>query len=121
MQEMINMFEKSSEQAMASARRIAEINAQTVDKLFQQQTSLAAFYLDIGTRGLELMTKAKGYQDLLAGQTALLRECNERGMDALRQGYTLANETGAVYGEFAEATLKQASEQAAQAGKQAAA
>jgi len=115
MKDMIEMIEQSTETAMESARKVAELNLRTFDKYFQQQTELAAFYMEIGTRGLEMMAKAKGYQDWLAGQTALLRECNERGLDALRQGYAMANEAGAAYGDLAQAGIQQARQQAAQA------
>lgn len=114
--EIIEMFEKSSETVMDSARKIGEMNQRTFDKLFQQQADLAAFYLDAGTRGLELMSKAKGYQDLMAGQVALMRECGERGMTALREGVAFANESTAEYGNLAQESFQQAQEQAARAG-----
>lgn len=113
--EMIEMFEKSTETVMESARKFGEFNQRAFDKLFQQQADLAAFYLDASTRGLELMTKAKGYQDLLAGQTALMRECGERNMAALREGMTFANESGAEFGNLAQESFKQAQEQIARA------
>ncbi len=84
--EIIELIEQSTETAMESARRIGELNQRTFEKMFQYQADLAAFYMDASARGLELITKAKGYQDLMAGQTALLRECGERNMAALREG-----------------------------------
>lgn len=114
MKPMITLFEQSTEFTLQSARRIAETNARAFDQMLRQQTELAAHYLDLGTRGIDLMSKAKGYQDLLAGQGALLRECGERGLDSLRQGYTLANEIGTVYGELAQEGVKLAREQAAE-------
>ena len=80
--QIIEMFEQTTATAMESARKIGELNQRTFDKMFQQQADLAAFFMDASARGMELMTKAKGYQDLMAGQTALLRECGERGITA---------------------------------------
>jgi len=113
--EFIELIEQSTETAMESARRIGELNQRTCEKLFQQQADLAAFYMDASTRGLELFTKAKGYQDLMAGQTALLRECGERNMAALREGMAFANESGNEYGAMFQEGVKVAREQATRA------
>ena len=113
--EMLDLIEKSTETAMASARKIGELNQRTFEKLFQQQTELAAFYMDASVRGLELMTKAKGYQDLFAGQTALLRECGERNMAALRDGVAFANTSSNEYGVMFQEGVQLAKDQAAQA------
>ena len=113
--EIIDLIEKSTETAMASARKIGELNQRTFEKLFQQQADLAAFYMDASARGLELMSKAKGYQELIAGQTALMRECGERNMAALRDGMAFANVSSAEYGSMIQEGVKQAQEQAAQA------
>lgn len=100
--QMIEMMEKNTAVAMESVRKIGELNQRSFDKLFQQQADLAAFFMDAGARGLELMTKAKGYQDLLAGQTALMRECGERGINAVRANIDLANEASTEYGNLAK-------------------
>lgn len=109
------MIEKTTETTMESARKIGELNQRTFEKLFQYQADLAAFYMDAGARGLELMTKAKGYQDLIAGQTSLLRECGERNMAALRESMAFANESSTEYGAMIQEGVKMAQEQAARA------
>lgn len=114
--EFIELIEQSTEAAMESARRLGELNQRTFEKLFQQQADLAAFYMDAGARAMELMTKAKGYQDLLAGQTALLRECGERCLSAMREGMAFAQASGNEYGAVFQENLKRAQEQAARAG-----
>jgi phasin family protein len=113
--EMIELMEKTAETAMESARKIGELNQRTFEKLFQHQADLASFYMDASARGLELVTKAKGYQDLFAGQTTLLRECGERNLSALREGMAFANESGTEYGAMIQESVKMAQEQAARA------
>jgi hypothetical protein len=113
--EIIELLEQSTETAMDSARRIGDLNQRTFEKMFQYQADLAAFYMDASARGLELITKAKGYQDLMAGQTALLRECGERNMAALREGMAFANESGNEYGAMFQEGVKVAREQATRA------
>ncbi len=113
--EIIELIEKSSETALESARKVSELNQRTFARLFQQQADLATFYMDASARGLELMTKSRGYQDLLAGQTALMRECGERNMAALRDCIAFANESGNEYGALIQEGMKLAREQAAKA------
>ena len=113
--EFIEMIEKSTETALESARKVGELNQRTFEKLFQQQADLAAFYMDASARGLELMAKAKGYQDLLSGQTSLLRECGERNMAAIRDGIAFANESTTEYGAMIQEGVRMAQEQAARA------
>lgn len=113
--QMIEMFEKSTETAMESARKIGELNQRTFDKLFQQQAELATFFMDASARSMELLTKTKGYQDLMAGQTALMRECGERGISAVRTSIDFANESSSEYSKLAQESFKIAQEQAAKA------
>ena len=117
--EVIEIIEKSNEAVLEAVRKIAELNMRTFDKMFQQQAELAAFYMDAGARGMELVTKAKGYQDLMAGQTALAREMGERGMAAIRTGMTDAYATSSEYGNLVQEGVKLAQQQAAQASSAA--
>ena len=116
---IVEIVEKSNESVMEAARKFAELNLRTFDKMFQQQADLAAFYMDAGTRGLELVTKAKGYQELMAGQTALAREMGERSLAAVRTGMTDVYATSSEYSSLFQEGIKLASEQAAQASSAA--
>jgi len=113
--QIIEMFEKSTETTLESVRKIGELNQRTFDKLFQQQTELASFFMDASARSMELMTKAKGYQDLMAGQTALMRECGERGIAAVRSSLTFATESSTEYGDLAKEGVKTVQEQMSKA------
>lgn len=113
--EVIEMFEKSAETTMEAARKMGELNMRTFDKLFQAQADLAAFYMDASARSVEMLTKAKGYQDLMAGQVALARECGERCINAVREGVTFANETATEYNTLTQDGIKLAQDQMAQA------
>ncbi len=117
--QIVEMFEKTNETTLESARRLAELNQRAFDRLFQQQAELASFYLDASARGLELVTKAKGYQDLMAGQVALMRECGERNLAALREGVAFATVSSAEYGNLAREQYDLAQESLKQAAKSA--
>jgi len=112
--QVTEMIEKSNETVLEAIRKLAELNMRTFDKMFQQQADLAAYYMDAGTRGMELVTKAKGYQDLMAGQTALARELGERSIAAVRTGMTDIYATSSEYSSLLQDGIKLATEQVSQ-------
>jgi hypothetical protein len=112
--DVIEIIEKSNETVLEAVRKIAELNMRTFDKMFQQQAELAAFYVDVSARGMEMVTKARGYQDLMAGQTALARELGDRGMAAVRAGMTDVYATSNEYSSLFQEGIKLATEQVAQ-------
>lgn len=113
--DVIEMFEKTTATVMEASRKVGELNLRTLDKLFQQQADFAAFYMDASARSMELFTKAKGYQDLMAGQIAIMRECGERCLTAVRDSMAFANETVTEYSTMTQDGIKQAQEQMAEA------
>ena len=115
--DVIEIIEKSNESVLEAIRKITELNMRTFDKMFQQQAELAAYYMDASSRGMELITKAKGYQDLMAGQTALAREIGERNLSVVRNGMTDLQATGTEYGNLIQDGVKLAKEQATQASE----
>lgn len=113
--DVFELFEKTSASAMEASRKVGELNMRTFDRLFQQQADMAAFYMDASVRAMELFTKAKGYQDLMAGQVALLRECGERCITAARDGMAFTKESVTEYSAMTQEGIKQAQEQVAEA------
>lgn len=110
--QVMEIFEKSAETAMEAARKISELNMRTFEKLMQQQADLFSYTMDASARSFDLMTKAKGYQDLLAGQAGLVRECGERCIEVSRSSVTFASESAAEYGALVQEGLKLAQAQA---------
>ena len=69
----------------ASLKELGEISTKTFEKIGEQQLGLVNTYVDTGIKAVTLMTESKGYKDLLAGQTKLMTEYNEKMLDALRK------------------------------------
>lgn len=115
--EMIDMLSKNTEGAMEAAKKIGELNLRTMDRLMQQQNEMMALYMDITTRSLDLLGKAKGVQELSKGQTELSREFSERSLEVLRKGMDMVNETGAEYGALVKEGVQTAQTQAAEIAK----
>lgn len=101
--------------AFSSAKGLAEINLRTGEKLFQQQLALTEAWLAIGTRNLELLSKAKGYQELLSGQATLAQECNQQLLDGYQSAAKVVTEATQAYGEWVDDGMKTAAENVKQA------
>ncbi|MFH0343631.1 MAG: phasin family protein [Chromatiales bacterium] len=69
----------------ASLKELGEIGTKTFEKIGEQQLGLVSTYVDTGIKHATLMTESKGYKDLLAGQTKLMTEYNEKMLDAMRK------------------------------------
>ncbi|MGF1644947.1 MAG: phasin family protein, partial [Thiotrichales bacterium] len=109
--ELFELATKMSQSVLDSAQKLSELNVKTLDKVVAQQSALASAYFDASTKGLELMSKAKGYQELLAGQAQLMRELGETVMNSVKQGASTLNEVRTEYSALAETNVKVAQEQ----------
>ncbi len=115
--EIIELFTKSTETAIEAGRKITELNMRTFERLMQQQADVAATYMDMATKGMTLFSKAKGMQDLIAGQAELSREFGERSMEIMRKGMAVANESGSEYTSLVQEGVKTAQERINEATK----
>lgn len=106
MKELFEVFESSMQSMLDSSKKLAELNLRSFDMAMQHQANLVGIYMDHGIKGLELAGKSKGFQDLLAGQAGLLRECGESCMESGRKAVELATETRNQYGALAEENIK---------------
>ncbi len=71
--------------AFASLKELGEISTKTFEKMGEQQLGLVSTYVDTGIKQVTLMTESKGYKDLMAGQTKLMTEYNEKVLDAMHK------------------------------------
>jgi len=115
--EIIELYTKSTETAIEAGRKIAELNMRTFERLMQQQADVAATYMDMANKSISLFGKAKGIQDLIAGQAELSREFGERGMEIMRKGMAVANESGSEYSNLVQEGVKTAQERISEATK----
>ena len=69
----------------ASLKELGEISTKAFEKVGEQQLGLVSTYVDTGIKQASLLTESKGYKDLLAGQTKLMTEYNEKMLDAARK------------------------------------
>lgn len=113
MKEFFEVFETSMQSMLDAGKKLAELNLRTFDLAVQHQAELAGIYMDANVKGLEMAGKSKGFQDLMAGQAGLLRECGERCMESSRKAMNLVSESRSQYGELVEENMKLAQAQIA--------
>jgi len=115
MNEMIEMMNKMSQNAYETSRRLVEINQSAMEKLMAQQMELMDAWMDSGVKNLELMSTAKGYQDVASGQAELAREYGQKVMAGYKSGAEVMTEVRDATTRVMDEAAKSAGENVKQA------
>ncbi len=83
--EYLSEWTRFTNSAFNSTKELGEINTKAIKKLSEQQFDLISRCLDTGVKQLNLLSEVKGYKELLAGQTKLATEYNEKVLDTVRK------------------------------------
>jgi phasin family protein len=110
MNEMYDMMNKMSQSAFDNARRLGEIQLKLSEKLMEQQVDLTNAFIESSVKGLELVGKAKGYQELVSGQAELVRDYSQKVLEGYRAGTDVVT-------EVRESLTKMVDENVAEASK----
>lgn len=103
---LIENWQGYSKSALAAAKELEVLNTQVVEKLTAKQMELANVTFETGTKYLNSMTEIKGYQDLLAEQTKLATEFNEKVIENARATADILTETREAYQSWVEKSIK---------------
>ena len=121
--EMMNIVKQFSDSAMASAKKIGELNMKTFETLAGKQAELVKSCVEMGTKNAEAATKVKDVTELNALQQDVTRTCGEKWVANMREATemltSVRDELTAIMEEAAKYTQSGA-EQAVEAGKKAA-
>lgn len=121
--EMMNIMKQFSNSAMASAKKLGELNLKTFETLATKQADLVKSCVEMGTKNAEAATKVKDLAELSALQQEVTRSCGEKWMANMREAADLLasvrDELTAIMEEAAKYTQANA-EQAMEAGKKVA-
>jgi phasin family protein len=83
--ELIKQWTELNKSAMDAIKELGEINANTMTRLTQRQMEMVNLYMEGGSKQLETLSDAKNVQDVIAAQSHLFTELNEKLMDNARQ------------------------------------
>ena len=115
MKEMFEVMNKMGENAFETSRRLAEINQAALEKLMSQQMELVDAFVETGVKNLELMAKAKGYQEVVSGQAELAREYGQKVMTSCKSGSEVLSEARESTTKLVDEAVKSAGENVKQA------
>jgi len=103
---MMENWQDYSKTALASAKELEVLNTSIVEKLTGKQMELANVAFETGTKYLNSLTEIKGYQDLLAEQTKLATEFNEKLIETARVTADILTESRESYQAWMEKSMK---------------
>jgi phasin family protein len=121
--EMMNIVKQFSESALASAKRLGDLNMKTFETLASKQAELVKSCVEMGTKNAEAVTKVKDATELSALQQEATRTCGEKWVANMREAADMLtavrDELTGIMEEAAKYTQSGA-EQAVEAGKKVA-
>lgn len=83
--ELIQQWIDLNKSAMEAIKELGEINTSAMTRLTQRQMDMVGLYMEGGAKQLEALSGAKNVQDVVAAQSSLFIELNEKLMNNARQ------------------------------------
>lgn len=100
-----------------AAKKLGELNVKFGEKLVQNQVELTTKVMEAGAKSAETLGKAKGFQDVISGQSQASHEVNAKLLDGYKTYVEVLTEARKEYGKLfedgvklAEANLNKATE-----------
>jgi hypothetical protein len=118
--DIFNYLNEFNAKALDATKRLGEINQRVGQRVLEQQLGLANAWVETGTRSLELLGKAKGYQDLVAGEAELVQAYGKQCLDTYRETLDILNEARDEVSGLVEEGVKNAAEKFNEATAEAA-
>ncbi len=80
----IDAYNEMAQGTFEAMRKLGEINMRASERLFQQQLDLTNTMMEANAKGMEAMTKAKGYQELVSSQAKLAQDFGQEWLKNFR-------------------------------------
>ncbi|AGA32912.1 phasin [Thioalkalivibrio nitratireducens DSM 14787] len=115
--QMFDAYNEMAQGVFEALRKLGEINMRAGERLLQQQLDLTNTMLEASTKGMELMTKAKGYQELMAGQAKLAQDYGQEWLKGYRGAVEVLAEARDAAAEVMDQQAQAASKNLQAAGE----
>ncbi|MDD2816199.1 MAG: phasin family protein [Thiotrichaceae bacterium] len=83
--DLIQQWTELNKTAIAAIKELGDINSQAMNSLAERQIEMMNLYMEGGSKQLEVASTAQNPQDVVAAQSRLFTELNEKLMDNARQ------------------------------------
>ena len=109
-EEINENINKIGQSAFNAAKVFYTMNTNTVEQLFDQQITMATLGMESITSQMELMSTAKDYQAVVAGQTELVNKISNKSQGIARNTMDIMNETKEDVSAWVEEVAKEAAD-----------
>ncbi len=107
--QMFDDYNEMAQGAFEAMRKLGEINMRASERLFQQQMDLTNTMLSTSAKGMEGMTKAKGYQELVTTQAKLAQDYGQEYLKNYRDAVEVLTEARDAAAEVVDQQMQVAS------------
>lgn len=83
--EIMDMFNQYNESVMNTAKRMGELNVRTFEALASKQAAIVSDCFESSTKQVEVLSSAKDYKEVLAAQAAVVKGCNEKFLNNVKE------------------------------------
>ena len=101
----VEQWESFGKSALEAVKELEAISSRIVEKLAEQQFHVVSTALETGVRQFHLVTETKDYKDLLAAQTKLASEYNEKLMLSAKKATEILNDARSDFTSWFEKGL----------------
>lgn len=84
---------KMGQSAYSAANAFYAMNTNTVEQLFDQQIAMATLSMETITSQMELMSSARGYEAMVAGQADIANDISSKSQGIARNTLDILNES----------------------------
>jgi phasin family protein len=104
--ELIKQWTELNKNAIEAIKELGEINTSTMTRLTQRQMEMVNLYMEGGAKQLQALHDVKGMPDIVATQTQVITEVNEKLMENARQTMEIFADAKAQLSAWAEKGLE---------------
>jgi len=103
----VAIIEKMSRQGFEQMQQLGEINLHAMEQLMGSQMNTLQMFVENGLRQSNMISEAKGFNELIQGNMEMTKELTESIMNAGRQTVKVAGDTRDEYRSWFEKGVKE--------------
>ena len=101
---------KMGQSAYSAANAFYAMNTNTVEQLFDQQIAMATLSMETITSQMELMSSARGYEAMVAGQADIANDISSKSQGIAQNTMDILNESKEDVTAWVEDVTKEATD-----------
>lgn len=107
--EVLENLNKLGKVSLNATKELYGINNRIVEQITEQQLAYANLYVETATRQLKLVGEAKGYNEVVRGQTEIVNDISKKAQGIARNTIDIINESKDEVSAWVEKGVQEAS------------